>query len=155
MLVFRQRVRGSHCKKTLTLLSTAQLTGMMASSIKRLATGWTTEVQFTAVTSFTVESLPVHQYIYTNIRRAWLCKCAVRVMRKKVKLSSSGRKNWKWWRLSWGLAESAFCKNPESSGQFCVGAFGRNLASVAVKILPHFIYFMKNVINFILSIRFA
>jgi hypothetical protein len=34
----------------------------------------------------------------------------------------------------WGLPESAFCRSVESGGRFCVGAFGRNMASVAVKI---------------------
>jgi hypothetical protein len=34
----------------------------------------------------------------------------------------------------WGL---------ESGGLFCVGAFGRNLATVAVKIFLHLIYFIR------------
>jgi hypothetical protein len=38
-----------------------------------------------------------------------------------------------WWRLWWGLAESALDGSLESGGRFCVGAFGRNLAPVAVK----------------------
>jgi hypothetical protein len=42
----------------------------------------------------------------------------------------------------------------ESGGRFCVGAFGRNLASVAVKMFPHLIYFLTNCINFVLSMRF-
>jgi hypothetical protein len=46
-----------------------------------------------------------------------------------------------WRRLWWGLAESAFGGNLESGGRFCVGAFGRNLASVAVKMFSHSIYF--------------
>jgi hypothetical protein len=48
-----------------------------------------------------------------------------------------------WRRLWWGLAESAFGGNLEADGQFCVGAFGRNLASVAVKMFPRLIYFIK------------
>jgi hypothetical protein len=31
----------------------------------------------------------------------------------------------------------------ESGGRFCVGAFGRNLASLAVKMFSHLIYFKK------------
>jgi hypothetical protein len=38
-----------------------------------------------------------------------------------------------------GLAESAFSGSTESNGGFCVGAFGRNLASVAVKMFSHLI----------------
>jgi hypothetical protein len=70
-------------------------------------------------------------------------------MRKKLKLSSdggdSGSKKCKRgcdcvyggvWR---GLAESVFGRSLESS----VGAFGRNLASVAVKMFSHWIYFQK------------
>jgi hypothetical protein len=59
-------------------------------------------------------------------------------MQKKLKLSlddgNSGSKKCKqgydgiWWSLELG-------------GQFCVGAFGRNLASVTVKMFSHLIYF--------------
>jgi hypothetical protein len=40
-----------------------------------------------------------------------------------------------WWRLLWGLAESALGGNLESgvSLSVCVDAIGRNLASVTVK----------------------
>jgi hypothetical protein len=41
------------------------------------------------------------------------------------------------------VAESAFGGSLESGGRFCVGAFGRNLASVAVKIFSHLIYLIK------------
>jgi hypothetical protein len=41
------------------------------------------------------------------------------------------------------LAESDFGGSPESGSRFCVGAFGRNLASVAVKIFSHLIYHIK------------
>jgi hypothetical protein len=41
------------------------------------------------------------------------------------------------------VAESAFGGSLESGGRFCVGAFGRNLASVAVKMFSHSMYFMK------------
>jgi hypothetical protein len=42
-----------------------------------------------------------------------------------------------------------------SGGQFCVGAFGKNLVSVAVKMFSHFVYLKRNVIHFVLSMRFA
>jgi hypothetical protein len=46
-----------------------------------------------------------------------------------------------WWRLWWGLAESAFGGSLESGGLFCVGAFGRNMASVTVNMFfLHSIY---------------
>jgi hypothetical protein len=60
-----------------------------------------------------------------------------------------------WWRLWWGLAESAFGGSLESGGRFCVDAFGRNLASVAVKMFSHLIKFLRNLTNFVLSIRVA
>jgi hypothetical protein len=33
--------------------------------------------------------------------------------------------------------------SPESGCQFCVGAFGRNLASVAIKMFSYLIYFQE------------
>jgi hypothetical protein len=36
----------------------------------------------------------------------------------------------------------------ESGGRFCVGAFGRNLTSVAVKMFSHLIYFIKKFYKF-------
>jgi hypothetical protein len=74
-----------------------------------------------------------------NVRHAWLDKCAVRAMRKLIKLSfnsdESGRKkckrdhgvaySWDWWNLSSqesGVGRSVF-----------VGAFGVYLASTIVK----------------------
>jgi hypothetical protein len=50
---------------------------------------------------------------------------------------------WLWWRLWWVLAKSAFGGSLESGGRFCVGAFGRNLASVAVKMFSRLMYFLK------------
>jgi hypothetical protein len=42
----------------------------------------------------------------------------------------------------WGLAESVFFAGVfESGSQFCVGAFGRNLASVTVKMFSRLMYF--------------
>jgi hypothetical protein len=43
----------------------------------------------------------------------------------------------------------------ESGGQFCVGVFGRNLVSVAMKAFSYFIHFIKKFINFVLSMIFA
>jgi hypothetical protein len=50
----------------------------------------------------------------------------------------SGSKKRKRWGY-WGVAEFALGGSLESSGWFCVGAFGRNLASVAVKMFTHLI----------------
>jgi hypothetical protein len=52
------------------------------------------------------------------------------------------------WRLWWGLAESAFGRVLETGGLFCVGAFGRNLALVAVKMFSHLIYLKKKFYKF-------
>jgi hypothetical protein len=41
------------------------------------------------------------------------------------------------------MVGSAFGGSLESSGQFCVGALGGNVASVAVKMFPHLIYSKK------------
>jgi hypothetical protein len=46
-------------------------------------------------------------------------------------------------RLWWGLVESAHGGSMETGGLFCVGAFGRNLASVTMKMFSHLIYFIK------------
>jgi hypothetical protein len=43
-------------------------------------------------------------------------------------------------RLWWGLVKSAFGGSLESGGRFCVGAFGRNLASVTVTMLSYLLY---------------
>jgi hypothetical protein len=53
-----------------------------------------------------------------------------------------------WWYLWWSLAEFAFDGSLESGGRFCVGAFGRNLASVAVKMFAHLIYLKINFYKF-------
>jgi hypothetical protein len=83
--------------------------------------------------------------IIANVRHAWPDECAVRATREKLKLSygggDSGSK--KWWRLWWCQAESAFSGSLESGGRFCVGAFGRNPASIAVKMFSHLIYFIN------------
>jgi hypothetical protein len=59
-----------------------------------------------------------------------------------------------WQSLRWGLAESAFGESLESGGRFCVGAFDRNLASVALKMFSHLIYFIKKLYKFCISTRF-
>jgi hypothetical protein len=43
----------------------------------------------------------------------------------------------------------------ESGDRFCVFAFGRNLASVAVNMFPHLIQLKRHFINFVLSMRYA
>jgi hypothetical protein len=50
---------------------------------------------------------------------------------------------------------SGFGWSLESVGRFCVGAFNRNLASVAVKMFSHLIYFINTFYNFVLSMRLA
>jgi hypothetical protein len=45
-----------------------------------------------------------------------------------------------WWRLWWGLAESAFGGSLESGGPFCVRTFGRDVVSVAVKMFTDIFY---------------
>jgi hypothetical protein len=43
------------------------------------------------------------------------------------------------------LEESAFSESLESGGLFCVGAFGCNLASVAVNMFSHLIYLIYKI----------
>jgi hypothetical protein len=63
-------------------------------------------------------------------------------MRKKLKLSSDGGDSGSnKYRRGYGGAYGGVWRSLESGGRFCVGAFGRNLASVAVKMFSHFIYF--------------
>jgi hypothetical protein len=57
-----------------------------------------------------------------------------------------------WWRLWWG---SDRFRGLESGGQFCVGAIGRDLASVAVKTLYVNIVYKYIFIHIKLSMRFA
>jgi hypothetical protein len=54
-------------------------------------------------------------------------------------------------RLWWGVAESVFGGSLESGFWFCVAAFDRNLASVAVKVFSHLIYFIKIFYKFFTS----
>jgi hypothetical protein len=67
---------------------------------------------------------------------------------KKTEISSDGgdsgsKKCKQGYGGAHGRVESAFGGILESGGRFCVGAFGRNLASVAVKMFSHLIYFIK------------
>jgi hypothetical protein len=48
-----------------------------------------------------------------------------------------------WWCLWWSKAKCTFGGSQELGGRFCVGALGRNLASVAEKMFPSFIWFIK------------
>jgi hypothetical protein len=53
-----------------------------------------------------------------------------------------------WWRPCLDLAESALGGSLESGGRFCVCAFSRNLASVAMMTISHIIYFIKTIVLF-------
>jgi hypothetical protein len=65
-------------------------------------------------------------------------------MRKKLKLSSDGGDSGtKKCKRGYGDAYGRVWRSIESGGRFCVGAFGRNLASVAVKMFSHLIYLIK------------
>jgi hypothetical protein len=82
---------------------------------------------------------------------------SARAMRKKLQSSSdSGDSGSKKWKRSYGGAYGAVWQSLrfarvwslKSGSRFCVSAFGRNLASVAVKIFTHFIYFIKKFYTF-------
>jgi hypothetical protein len=53
-----------------------------------------------------------------------------------------------WWSLWSSLAKSEFVGSLESGCRFCVGAFGRNLASVTLKTFSHLSYFTKKCYEF-------
>jgi hypothetical protein len=57
--------------------------------------------------------------------------------------------------LFWGLADPAFSRSLESGGRFCVGAFGRNLASIAGKMFSHVICFIDKFYKRCTFLRFA
>jgi hypothetical protein len=70
---------------------------------------------------------------------------------KKRKRGYGGANGGVWWSLR--LAGN---RNLESGSRFCVCAFGRNLASAAVKMFSRLIYFIKTFYKFfLLSVRFA
>jgi hypothetical protein len=47
-----------------------------------------------------------------------------------------------------GLAESALSRSLELGSWFCIGVFGKNFASVAVKMFSHVIYFIRKFYKF-------
>jgi hypothetical protein len=51
-------------------------------------------------------------------------------------------------RPQWGLARSVFSVSMETCDWFCIGAFGRNLASVTRKMFSHLICFIKKFYKF-------
>jgi hypothetical protein len=70
-------------------------------------------------------------------------------MRKKLKLSpDGGDPGSKKCKRGYGGACGGVWRSLESGGRFCVGAFGRNLASVAMKMFTHFICFIKKFYKF-------
>jgi hypothetical protein len=87
--------------------------------------------------------------VIASVRHAWLYYCVVRAMRKILKSSSDG-----------GDSGSSKCKRGYSGALvvsggvwsqavgFFVGAFGRNLASVAAKMFSHLIYYKKKFLYF-------
>jgi hypothetical protein len=90
--------------------------------------------------------------IIVNVRNVWLYECAVRAMRKKLKLiSDGGNFGSKKCKRGYGGAYGGVWRSLglvgvwslESGDRFYVGMFGRNLASVAVKIFSHLIYFIQ------------
>jgi hypothetical protein len=48
-----------------------------------------------------------------------------------------------WWRPLCDLTEFAIGWSMASDGRFCVGAFGRNVAPVTVKMFSHLFYIIK------------
>jgi hypothetical protein len=72
--------------------------------------------------------------VSANVRHARLYECAVRAVRKKMKLISDGSDSGsKKYKRGCGGAYGGICLWRESGGRFCVDAFVRNLASVTVK----------------------
>jgi hypothetical protein len=70
------------------------------------------------------------------------CSCDA----EENKLSSDGNNSGSkmqlrlWWRLRWGLANSAFGGSLESGCQLYVGEFDKNVAVVATKMFSHLIF---------------
>jgi hypothetical protein len=69
-------------------------------------------------------------------------------MLKKLKLRSDGgdsgnKKCKRGYGGVWRSVRLAKVWSLQSGDRFCIGAFGRNLASVAVKVFSHLIYFIK------------
>jgi hypothetical protein len=75
---------------------------------------------------------------------------------EKIEISSDGGDSGsKKCKRGYGGAHGGVWLSLESGGRFCIGAFGRNLASVAVKMFSHLIYFIKKFYKFLLLMRFA
>jgi hypothetical protein len=70
-----------------------------------------------------------------HVRHAWLYQCSVRAIRNRLK-----------WN---GGAYGGVWGSLESDGRFCVGSSGKNLASVAVKMFLHLIYFTNKLYVYI------
>jgi hypothetical protein len=79
--------------------------------------------------------------IIVDVHHAYLEECAVRTMQKKLSYEggNSDRKKCNEATVAprWRSVESAFGGSLESGRYFCVGAFGRNRAQVAVKMFSH------------------
>jgi hypothetical protein len=65
-------------------------------------------------------------------------------MRKKMKLhSDGGNSGSNKYKRGYGGSYGGVWRCPDVGGLFCVGAFGRNLGSVTVKMFSPLIYFIK------------
>jgi hypothetical protein len=113
----------------------------------RVIYGWCAGPDLHATAVMSVPQCLLTPFFVANVRHAWLCECAVRAMRKNLKLSSDGC-----------ICGSKKCKRGDSGAycgvwrslrlagawrqesRFCVCAFDKNLASVAVKIFSRLIY---------------
>jgi hypothetical protein len=74
-------------------------------------------------------------------------------MRKKLKLISDGSDcSSKKCKRGYGSAYGGVWWSLESGGRFLVYAFGRNMASVKVKMFSHLIYPKRRVVNFVLLV---
>jgi hypothetical protein len=88
-------------------------------------------------------------------------ECAVRAMRKQLKLNSDsvgcGSKRCKqgYGDACGGSGGVCIWRSLESGGRFCVCAFGRSLALVTLNIFSHLLYFIKTFTHFVLSMQFA
>jgi hypothetical protein len=75
-----------------------------------------------------------------------------------LKLSSdvdnSGSKKKKQTNKSYDDTYGGTWRSLESGGRLCGYAFGRKLASVAAKMFPYLILFLRNSVNFALSLQF-
>jgi hypothetical protein len=81
--------------------------------------------------------------VTANVRHAWLYQCTIRAIRKKqvLTVASVVARNANGPMV--GSGGVRFWRESEVRMSVCVIAFGRNLASVAVNMLSHLIYFIK------------